>query len=269
MKSNEKYFRLLVLILAIGIIVIGITWISNRSKFQVNDNTTKELYAYFNSDDLESCEGLFNYSDKKIDYDSIDNKTKLCVAYKNSDIKDAIQITVEKDKKGKKDKEEKLTCTVDNMIFRVNDDEKECIYTKINKDVINKTYNKMYGRDIEQIDSFQLDNLHICYIKSDSVYCGLSETFTYVIGNDIDIYRVIEKTVEKSSGIEIYDYFMKVIDEKCYNYYTTNQENSECTNKLPKNIKYNFMKKYGTLYKHTFNKNEDGTYYWVSSEPTN
>ena len=269
MSKNKNFFKLLILILVIGIVVTMVKWISNKNRYQVNDNKTKELYAYFNSEDLESCNGLFNYSDKVINYDSIDNKTKLCLAYKNSDIKKAEQLTVEKDKKGKKDKNEKLTCTFDNMIFRVNDDEKECSYTKINKDIINDTYNKIYGKDIEDIESFQLDNLHICYLKDESIYCGLSETFTYVLGSDIDIYRVIEKTVEKSSEIEIYDYFIKVTDEKCYSYYTTNQENSECTKKLTNKIKYNFMKKYGTLYKHTFHKNENGSYYWVSSEPIN
>ena len=249
--------------LIIAILVAGLLYISNKKKFQVKDEIVDELYAYFQSDNLESCNGLFNYSDKKVDYESIDNETKLCLAYKNSDTSNSIKETANNDKK-------KLICTIDKMIFRVNDDEKECDYTKIDKNIINKTYNKIFGKDIEDVSSFQLDNLHICYVKKDAIYCGLSEIFTYILGSSINVCRVIEKTVEKSSKVEIYDYFLKVTDDKCYGYYTTASEKSECSNKLPNNaIKYNLIKKYGTLYKHTFNKKDDGSYYWVSSEPIN
>ena len=46
-------------------------------------------------------------------------------------------------------------------------------------------------------------------------------------------------------------------------------KNSSCTSEFKSNskINYNFLKKYGTLYKHTFKKADKDSYFWVESEP--
>ena len=65
----------------------------------------------------------------------------------------------------------------------------------------------------------------------------------------------------------MYDYFLKVINDECYTSFMTNDKNDKCSKKYDnkKNIDYNFMKRYGVVYKHIFQKDGDN-YYWVSSE---
>ena len=170
-----------------------------------------------------------------------------------------------------KPKKKKETCTLNGMVFRKNDETNECIISKIKKEQIDNSYKKLFGKEIEFNESFKIDNLNICYLKDDYYYCGLSETFTYTYGSESTVYRVIKKAEEKSSDIIIYDYFVKINNNKCYKNYTTADINDTCTEqyKNNKNINYKFMKKYTTEYKHVYRKLEDGTYYWISSEPIN
>lgn len=261
MKKKNYIYIALLLIIVITLVIYFIVSNNNRKM----NSRAEELYAYFNTGDLDICDGLFNYSDKKISEEQLDSATKICLAYKKSDTSKAESFNVKKDKKDS-------ICTVEKMKFRTNDDEKECTYTKLEKNVLNESYNKLFGKDIPtDIKSFQADQLHICYLKDDEIVCGLSETFTYILGSDIDIYRSVKSIEEKGSELIMYDYFLKVIDNNCYNYYTTTESNNSCSeiiNKIKGNkIKYKFLKKYGTLYKHVFNKGNDNVYHWVSSEP--
>ena len=262
MKSKKNFYKLLLFLLIVGLVIIIWSYISYKTNYQVNKELSEELYNYFTTNDLESCSGLFNYSDKLVNFESVDSKAKLCIAYQKANKESMAEETLTKDKKA-------LTCTKDKMIFRVNDDEKSCTVNKMSNSIISDEYKKIFGKDIEEAKSFQPDNMHICYIKGDDLYCGLSETYTYVLGADVDIYRVIEKTIEKSSEIEIYDYFVKIANDECFLNYTTPDKDINCTEKLPKdhNIKYKFLKKYGTMYKHIYKKDDNGNYYWLSSEP--
>ena len=205
---------------------------------------------------------MFTYTEKKVGYSDIDPETRLCIAYQKADIKDTETGTMKATKK-------KNTCTEDGMTFRVDEESKECSYTKIEKSIIDNSYQKLYGKEVENNESFKIDNLNICYLKDGYYYCGLSETFTYTLGNESIIYRVMEKAVEKSSDIIIYDYFAKLNNDTCFKAYTTTTVNKNCTDEYKNNkeINYKFMKKYATKYKHVFRKAEDNTYYWVSSEP--
>ena len=259
---QDKILLILLIILAILSITIIIVKVVMHNHLDTESKLVTELHNYFNSKDLGNCDGLFNYAEDKIDYDKIDAETKLCLAYQKSEIKVLETKTLKPAKK-------KNTCTKDGMKFRVDEEKNECSYKIIEKSEIEKTYKKLYGKNIENDESFKIDNLNICYLKDDKYYCGLSETFTYTLGNESVIYRVMEKAIEKGSDIIIYDYFAKVNNEKCFKTYTTSTINENCTTeyKKHKEINYKFMKKYGTEYKHIFKKAEDGSYYWVSSEP--
>jgi len=259
---QDKVLLLLVIILAILSFVIIIVKIINFNHLDTESKLVTELHNYFNSDDLGNCDGLFTYGEDKIEYSDIDSETRLCLAYQKADIKVIEKGTLKADKK-------KSICTKDNMIFRVNDETKECSYTVVERNAIDSTYKKLYGKDVENNESFKIDNLSICYLKDDNYYCGLSETFTYTLGNESIIYRVMDKAVEKGSDIVIYDYFAKINNDKCFKTYTTSTINENCTEeyKNQKDINYKFMKKYGTEYKHIFKQADDGSYYWVSSEP--
>ena len=257
-KTLTVLFGILI-VLTLVIITLKITTINH---LDTESELVTSLHNYFNSEDLGNCEGLFTYAEEKIDYKKVDAETRLCLAYQKADIKNTETGTIKADKK-------KDICTMDDMVFRITEDTKECSYTKIDKKIIDDSYKKLYGKEIEKNKSFKIDNLNICYLKDDHYYCGLSETFTYTLGNESVIYRVMEKAVEKGRDIVIYDYFAKINDNSCFKAYTTVTLNKECTDNIKnqKDINYKFMKNYGTHYKHVFRKAKDDTYYWVSSEP--
>lgn len=261
---QDKVLLVLIVVLIILSVVIVALKIINRNNLDTESKLVKELHNYFNSNDLGNCEGLFTYAEDKVEYEDIKAETRLCIAYQKAEIKDVETGTLKADKK-------KETCTKDDMVFRIDEETNECSYTKIKRSIIDESYKKLYGKDIENNESFKVDNLNICYLKDDYYYCGLSETFTYILGNESIIYRVMEKAVEKGSDIIIYDYFAKINNNTCFKAYTTNIINQNCTEeyKNQKEINYKFMEEFGTKYKHVFRQADDDTYYWVSSEPFN
>lgn len=259
---DDKILIVLVILLIIITITLIIMWISNINSVDTDSDEIKELHNYFSVEDLTSCDGLFNYASDKIEYDDVASETRLCIAYQKANIEETEKETYKPDKK-------KETCTVDNMIFRKDDETDECNIIEIKRDVIDSSYKKIFGKDIENNESFKVDNLNICYLKDDYYYCGLSEVFTYTLGSESTIYRVIDTAKEKGSELVIYDYFVKINGDDCYENYTTSIINRGCTKhyKSDKKMNFRFMKNYGTKYKHVYKKTEDNTYYWVSSEP--
>ena len=262
-KNSDKILLILVILLVIlSIVLITIKIIFGKSLNTDNKKVT-ELYNYFSTDDLSNCNGLLNYADELVNYDAIDSETRLCLAYQKSDLVNNLEastITGEK-------KED--VCIYSDMRFRKDDDSNDCTISIIDENVIADTYKKLYGKDIEDNETFKSDGFHICYLNDDKYYCGLSESISYKIGSESYVYRVIQKAVEKGSKIEIYDYFIKVKDDICYSNYTTDSQNEKCNEayKNNNNIDFKFLKSYGTKYKHIYSKNKDGSYSWVSSEP--
>lgn len=259
---NDKLLTVLIILLVVISIILVAIWILNKNNLDTDNELVTELHNYFSSEDLGNCEGLFTYAEEKVEYKDINSETKICLAYQKANIEKAENIILKADKK-------KNICTDDKMVFKTTDETNECNVTKIKREVIDSSYKKLYGKDIKENETFRIDNLNICYLKDDYYYCGLSETFTYTLGSESIIYRVMKKAVEKGSDIIIYDYFLKINENTCFKNYTTATVNQECTNEYEskKDINYNFMKKYGTEYKHIFKEASDGTYYWVSSEP--
>ena len=259
--THDRLFIVLLIIFFLTTISLVVVIMTHRDKEIEISPQIDEIYNYFTTDDLNNCHGLFQYSDSLVEYESIDSDILLCVAYHKT------EITGEKEvlKVSKK----KTTCKKDNMIFRADDGKKECTINKIDRSLIDSTYKKIFGKDVVYTDKFMIDGMNNCYLNNDYYYCGLSEEFTYIL-NGSSVYRIIDKYEEKSSNeIVIYDYFIKVNDTLCYSNYVKNTINTKCSDKYNKNnkINYQFMKKYGTSFKHVFKLAEDNTYYWVSSEP--
>lgn len=272
-KAKEKKFskitikqdKLLkgIIVILILIVVLLIAYRLFYGKSLATDNKlVKELHGYLMPTDLNNCDGLSNYADKKITTKDLDDTTKLCLAYQKINTKNAPVEEYDKTKK-------KETCNVDDMIFGSEENEDKCSVVKIKKNIIEETYQKLFGEKINTKDAFNYDNSHICYLKDDYYYCGKSETYTYVIDGTTAIYRIIDKAIEKGSTITIYDYFLKINSDECYKNYTTLDKNDNCTKNYNEKSKidYNFMKKYGTMYKHIYQKDKNGNYYWVSSTP--
>ncbi len=260
-KEADKILNLIICVLVIIAIILVLVRVFNGKTLKTDDELVTELHNYFSSDDLNNCEGLFVYTEGKVEYKDIDEEVKKCLAYQKTDNKVTEEITVDGEKK-------KETCTYEDMVFRKDKDSNKCTITKVEAKNINETYNKIFGVNPKEEGSFKSSDFNICYVKDGYYYCGLSESFVYTIGGDSLIYRVMQKAVEKGSNIEIYDYFVKINNDKCSKTYTTSTENSECTEAYAKlkKVDYKFMEKYGTRYKHVYKKKDDNTYYWVSSE---
>ena len=85
------------------------------------------------------------------------------------------------------------------------------------------------------------------------------------------VYRLIDKAVEKlNNDIVITDYYLRLSDNKCYPSNTNSDEITECSDVLKNNddleIDSEFIYKYGSVYKHVFKLDNDGNYYWYSSD---
>lgn len=268
MSKNKKKIKInmviLIVILFVAIVGLILYFTLNGKKLDTNSTQINELYSYLGSNDLEVCNGLSIYSEKEINYDNIDNNIRICNAYSLLDIDETSIVKIDKTKKNN-------TCSInENIKFATDNYEDDiCTITKIESEKINEQYKKMYGKEIENYEQFQLNPTTICYYDEEGYYyCGLSESFTYTIGAEPQTYRTIKKANKKDDEIIIFDYFMKVINNECFTTYDGDNKNNNCSNIFNEdtNVDYDFLKKYGTLYKHTF-KESNGSYYWVKSEP--
>lgn len=244
--------------LLVILIVIGFYLNKNMN---VNDEMVQELYFYLGVNNLNSCGGLINYSKDKVSVSDISDDVKICLAYANIDEDNKDTVKLDKTKK-------ENTCKLsDDKIFATDNYEDDvCSLESANLDKVNEQYKKMYNEEIKDYQKFTLDNTKICYSSDNKYYCGLSESYTYVVGATPHTYRTIKKVVKNKDSIVIYDYFIKVINDKCYISYVEDLENEKCTKEFDsKKVDYKFLKKYGQLYKHTFKK-QGKAYYFESSE---
>lgn len=265
MKIKKKDLITIAIIIIILIIILLTIFLFKGQKLDVNSTLINNLYTYLGSNDLEECNGLQVYGNKEINYDNLDNETKLCTAYRLLDEKGINS----NDYDGNEDK----ICTINNdIIFATNNYEDDvCTVEEISKENLNNTYKKIFGKDIDDNSEFLINYNTVCYNNDDTYYCGLAETYTKTFGSEPHTYRAIKEAYKKGDEIIIYDYFLKIINGECYSSYVDGVINNNCTNELPENeenynIDYDFLKKYGTLYKHTFKQSGD-SYYWASSIP--
>lgn len=267
MKKNKKKNIIITGIIIIFFIIIIIAVILfNGQKLNTNSTIVNQLYDYLGSSDLEICSGLNVYGEELVTYDDINNATRLCNAYVLLEESKMEEVILEKDE----DDEE--ICTLDDFTYATdNYEEDECTLIKISEENLNSAYKKLYGKEIEENEEFLINYNTICNFKNDTYYCGLLETFTKTFGSEPHTFRAIKKAYKKGDEIIIYDYFIRIANYECYNSYTGKTTNNNCTNSLPENdnydfVDYDFVKKYGTEYKHIFKK-QNNYYYWVSSEP--
>ena len=267
-KKNSFPILIVILILC-TLTLIGVNIFYGNS-VNIEDKEITELYSYISNDNINKCEGLIFYTDKKVTKDDLTDSQKVCLAFLKTNDKKSEKVIINKDKKNK-------TCTLDKskgMKFATDNYEKEkCTIQKYDSSIFASKYETIFNEKISKIDSFVLDGSNICYLKDNYYYCGLSETFSFTIGNESFAYRIINKATEKGKDeIIIYDYFIKINNDKCYSSFTSLNEIKKCSKKYDSDekINYKFIKKYGTKYKHVFKKINNNNYYsWISSEPLN
>ncbi len=261
MKNKDKLIIVLSIIIIILIIIIVGLLIKKGMPISSNNTLVKNAYAYVSNKDLEKCSGLVMYDDKKVTKKTLDNTTKVCIAYNLLD-DDGEEVILDKTKK-------KTTCQIKKgMVFALDNYEGDkCTVEKISKEKVEKKYKEIFGEKLKNNESFTLDNVSVCHFYDGYYYCGLSEEYTYVFGAEPHTYRLIKSAYKKDDKLIIYDYFLKIINDECYTSFVANDKNDKCTKKYDDKdgVTRGFMKKSATVYKHTFKEN-NGTYYWVSSE---
>ena len=258
-KSINSYLKLIILFLLLISIIITVFILNKTKRIDPNSKQVSELYTYLGSNDPNYCEGIITYDSKKITYTKIKDKIKVCNAFINSSEDDIDIIKIDKTKKNN-------NCTIGNVTFATEKtDDDVCTVQRIKTKKLKETYKKIYGKEMNNTKSFDLNSTTICYPDNDYYYCGLKEKFTYIIGAETKTYRNITK---KHDYLYIYDYFIKTEDNECYLDFKTNKSNPKCSKNLKDNkkIDYSFIKMNGKKYKHTFKK-INKNYSWVSSEP--
>lgn len=267
---EKNAITILIGVIIITILIIIVLNTGFFGSLNTESKKVKELYSYVSNDELNRCNGLINYQDKKVTAKDLSVSDKLCYVTNNDSFK-AKKFKSEEMKVIKKDN----VCSLgEGKVFATDNYKgKKCTVKKYDKKLINELYEKIYGETLKDENiSFMIDDYNICYYHKDSYYCGLAESFTFTIGNDSMIYRIIDKAVEKGNTITIYDYFLKIDDNKCYTSYNGTNTNADCNNIIDEKTKINskFIKKHGTLYKHEFTKKDGNDYYsWVSSVQAN
>lgn len=266
-KENKKdiLVKILLGIVLILVLVILVLVFLKGKKVDTNSSLINEIYAKLGQNDLSFCAGLNTYGDDVKNYDSIDSSVRICNSIANLYNGEGYTLLrVDKTKKNN-------TCSMgEDVIFATDNYEDElCSIYRIDKSKVQEMHKSIYGKEIDSFDPVNLSNTISCFPLDDYYYCGLSETFTVTVGNEPETFRSIKEARESGDKIIVYDYFIKVLNDECYTSYMDNTTNASCTSeyKTNKNVDYDYLRKFGTLYKHTFKKNADGTYYWVQSEP--
>ncbi len=266
-----------IIILAVVCIIFGIvlmTVLIGDKKLDLNDERVGELYEYLGEVDVYHCGGLNTYSDNVVTKSDINNTNLLCMAYYNLD---GEKLKTDKvSSNGTNDSNVKVCKIGENATLTANEETGECNFVTVSKTDLNKSFHSIYGEDISDYETFYITNDDACYLEGDTYYCGAAETFTYSLAPEADVYRLLNKATQTHSGdIIIYDYYLKISDNKCYLSATTGEMDEDCTTALGKfkngfdnaseDEKSDFMRKYAKLYKHTFDKDNE-EYHWIKSE---
>lgn len=248
---------LLVLIAVILVIIGGV----KGQNLNTNSQLVNEIYAYLGSNDLEKCSGLYSYTEDKLEVSDVDEEIKICNAYLQIDNEKIDEVSIDVSKNDD-------LCKVGDVVFATGSDEDEvCSLKRVEVEEVRDYYYKVYGEKLAEYKTFTLDNTTVCQYDDGYYYCGLSEVFTYTIGNETNTYRKIKSARKSNDMIVIYDYFVKINGENCFTSFTGSTINEACKNALGEDVNNDFLKEYGTLYKHTFKLNDEDDYSWVSSEP--
>ena len=265
-KLSKKGLIIGLVIITILIIILIVVLVIRSRSLDPESKLVTEIYSYLGNNDLEVCSGLATYADDTVTYDDLENAMRICTAYSLLELDDSAMLKVDKTQKNN-------TCTVgesDNITFATDNYEDDiCTLTKVSSEEVNTQYEKMYGKSIENYETFQYNETTICQYDAGYYYCGLAEEYTATFGGEPHTYRTIRNVTESDDEIIIYDYFIKVVNNECYTSYTGSTLIDECSDNYNEDeeMTYSFIKKYGTLYKHTYQKSGDN-YYWVSSTPS-
>lgn len=265
MKKTIVYALVLVVILAVVLLVVFL----GDKNLDMQSEQVSSLYSYLGEVDIYHCGGLNQYSGDEVTYDTISNENKLCMAYYelNQD-----EIEVDSSIVTTTNESDVDICEIGEGIrLAADEDMNNCSYESFSQTELAIAYEKIYGNSLPDDEEFYISNTKACYLEGDTYYCGNAETIVYSLTPEATIYRLMNQAVEKLNGdIVITDYYLKVSGNKCYSSNNANNEIAACSSSLAENdnleIDAEFVQEYGTLYKHTFKKDDQGNYYWYASD---
>ena len=264
MKKNTKYkkyisvvggFIFLIIIIFLGFFLLF------HNRLDINSNEVSLIYNLIEHD-INYCDGLVFYSDKQVNSNTINYDQKMCLSYlRSNNYEEEYLSTVKK----------KDYCAINKKeLFLKEEETDKCRITKINIEQLNNNYKELFNENITDYNDFRLNGENVCFFneKDNTYYCGSSIERKVEVGWSPTSYRFIQKAIKKGNNIIIFDYLLLINNNICYE--DINKTiNEKCTNILSDNpkkeINIKFVKKYGSLYKHEFSKNEEGNYYWQKS----
>ena len=256
--------------------------VENKSNFNENENKTQaveelstddemvqKLYNYIR--DINYYEEKIMYQDRKILLDDLSNQLKLLTIFDNLD-------------KSESEQEEAFI------------DEAEQEHVFFSEEVVLEKARKIFGNDVEIVNEDVLP-----WPGSNIIYKnGRYECFESDGGGGIpweSSFAVIEKAEKDNNHIYIYDKYVHLVERDdikdedgnviagYYDIYADSGrekllaekvnfsenglfENLDNKEKQMEDIN-NYLENKLTTYKHTFNKSDDGSFYWYSTEPIN
>jgi len=265
-KKQFKKFVPLILFIFIILLVIIVFFLVGDKKLDLESNEVNKLYSYLGEVDIYRCGGLISYGEKAITKDDLSDNNTFCNSYYNLTENDIKILEVKSTKTGKN-----KICKVGDNTFIPDENSNNCMYTEITKKDLNKAYQKIYGEEISKyIDKFSISDSEVCYLKGEIYSCGNTGTYTYSIGTNATVYRIMDKAVKtySDSKITISDYYLKISNNICYKN-GSSEELEECSKEIKAGAKIDaeLIKHYGSLYKHTFLNDSNNNFYWSKSEP--
>lgn len=260
-KDINKIFMIFVLsIILIGVLIYMILF----TNLSLNGELTTELYSYIGNDQVTNCDDDLFYLSEGVTYDSLDASALICNAY--------LFIESSGEELEVNESSEEGTCEIDALLLSTDYGSDVCTATKYDVDELSDAYYTIYGKTLETYESFSLSNGDICEfnVSDSNYYCYASTDEVAVSFNSTITYRLLKNSVDVYDGtIVIRDYFLNINSSTCYEDITIDNKNYDCTYAVEDfselQIDTNFMKTYGSIYEHTFTKDVNGDYHWIST----
>lgn len=267
--KKKNIFTLIAAVIII-ILIFFLVFLSEK-KLDIASEEVKKLHESLGDVDINKCGGLITYGDNSITLTDIDVENRLCRAY--YDLKEN-QKKNQKTQSNEKNSDGTRICKVgeSTTLATTDENETECAYNVIEISDLKESYGNIYGNTMNEEDKFYISDKEICIKEGEKYYCGNAETYKISITPEATIYRIINKAIKRLNGdIVVYDYFLKISNNACYSK-NTNTENKECSDEIKeKELSKDeevieIVKKYGTIYKHTFKQNKNKNHYWEKTE---
>lgn len=227
--------------------------INTLSLVDIDNINVKNAYKLINENPLINENSDVFYQDS-VDISSISENDMLAAAF-NITSKTDDELTTNDDK-----------CFLEDEAFEAN--EGKCIIKIINMDELNKSYQSIFNKSIKSHHNFSVNNNVKCvYFEEKGTYtCGEVYFKTITLGWAPTTLKTIIKATEMNNTLKVYDKYLVINDNKCYPEYSFKNEITKCSNTYDKDNLSTLLKKYGKTHIHTFKKNTQGIYYWVSSK---